>query len=268
MKPANRLIALDDAVQGQNSLGDFHDNGLCYGKHGLDEFYYDANGNMVGDMNRNMKLKYGLFHNMPIFIHFADVGGGGGGGTIEQKPSDDVRHATTTSYSGSIVNHYSYQGRKLGKKVYNSQHTLTVDEAYYDELMLSFGVPARISHGDGYVVLDKHGAVDGFYFYLKDHLGNVRSVITPGQNNQPEVVQANDYYPFGMSLSTAPGANKFMYNSKEEQEMPGKWLDYGARFYDAQIGRWHSVDPLAEERSWLTPYNYVQNNPLEQGVLF
>jgi RHS repeat-associated protein len=67
--------------------------------------------------------------------------------------------------------------------------------------------------------------------------------------------------------------NKHTYNSKlrrsrnpdtsgEEKEMPGKWLDYGARFYDAQLGRWHSVDPLAEKYYPISPYTYVANNPV------
>ena len=87
----------------------------------------------------------------------------------------------------------------------------------------------------------------------------------PPASLTPNTDQVTEYYPFGMSISknfTTLPVNKYKYNSKEEQEMPGRWLDYGARFYDAQLGRWHSVDPLAEKYRRWTPYNYCVNNPM------
>jgi RHS repeat-associated protein len=104
---------------------------------------------------------------------------------------------------------------------------------------------------------------------------SISHVVRESPANTPIFTQATDYYPFGMSLTRnfqtgdiiaeniTGKPNKFLYNSKEQQDMPGKWLDYGARFYDPQIGRWHSVDPLAEDYFSWSPYAYVMNNPIK-----
>lgn len=71
--------------------------------------------------------------------------------------------------------------------------------------------------------------------------------------------------------SKASGAllNKYGITTKEMQNKEfsdGSGLeeyDFGARFYDQQIGRWHNIDPHVANYYWLTPYNYCNNNPIK-----
>ena len=69
------------------------------------------------------------------------------------------------------------------------------------------------------------------------------------------------YYPFGGVFSSTGDAQLYKYNGKELDRKGGlDWYDYGARYYDAALGRWHVVDPMAEEYYDLNPYNYCGNN--------
>jgi len=112
----------------------------------------------------------------------------------------------------------------------------------------------------------KNGSAWDYEYNLKDHLGNTRVVIRKGSNGLAEVIQERHYYPFGMEmseLSYGTGTNKYLYNSKEIQnDFDLYWYDYGARMYDPMLGRWHSVDPLAEEMPSWSPYSYGFNNPI------
>ncbi|HVW98382.1 MAG TPA: RHS repeat-associated core domain-containing protein [Mucilaginibacter sp.] len=79
--------------------------------------------------------------------------------------------------------------------------------------------------------------------------------------------QVDDYYPFSMEISRTPPTpvlkNEYLYNKKELQEELQQY-DYGARFYDPVIGRWTSVDKLAEHPDQIdkSPYAYVWDNPV------
>src|SRR5690554_2327195 len=62
-------------------------------------------------------------------------------------------------------------------------------------------------------------------------------------------------------------AYRYGFNSMErDNEIKGKGnsYDFGARMYDPRVGRWLSIDPMAHLREWVSPYNFVQNNPINR----
>ncbi|PZR06928.1 MAG: hypothetical protein DI539_24245, partial [Flavobacterium psychrophilum] len=86
---------------------------------------------------------------------------------------------------------------------------------------------------------------------------------------EPHMVNATDYYAFGMPsrvASSATGAGyRFGFNGKEndnEVKGFGNQQDYGMRIYDARVGRFLSVDPLDKKFPYWSPYHFSANNPI------
>jgi RHS repeat-associated protein len=109
-----------------------------------------------------------------------------------------------------------------------------------------------------YVFLSNEQEEDPFEVYFDD--------FAVAHKKSP-VIQVDDYYPFGLTFNSYQRENstlnQYKYNGKEEQdELDLGWLDYGARMYMPEIGRWPSIDALAEKYAPLSPYNYALNNPV------
>lgn len=126
----------------------------------------------------------------------------------------------------------------------------------------------RGRHNDGTykmtdaLVYSYDGNNTAYHFYIKDHLGSNRVVMS--ENGMVE--QKNYYYPFGGvygDISTGYDVQGFKFNGKELDGRHGLTLyDYGARMYDPAIARWTSVDPLCEKYYNTSPYAYCADNPV------
>jgi RHS repeat-associated protein len=100
------------------------------------------------------------------------------------------------------------------------------------------------------------------YWYHPDYIQNV-DLITDIDGAAYELFL---YNPWGEQLhhwtsSISSWTSPYRFNAKELDPETGLSY-YGARYYQCKLGVWLSVDPMAHEREWLTPYNFVSKNPI------
>jgi RHS repeat-associated protein len=237
----NQLMEVTDASQ---SPAGYIDNNTA----GHD-FSYDANGNMYSDMDKSIHIAYNPL-NLP-----------------QEVKSDRSAERLTYVYSATGAKLASLQHADNGELVRGSRYVGPLVCEYRAETERWEVEYASVPEGR---LVPRSGSWVP-QFALKDHLGNVRALIEPSATTAPQMVwQQPGYYPFGMALGSTFSAsepNRTMYNGKELQNhtlggLELGWYDYGARFYDPTLGRWHSVDPLAEMYRRWSPYTYCVNNPI------
>ena len=199
-------------------------------KDGIDlptEYEYDENGNLTKDLNKNITaIQYNCL-NLPSRVMFAN--------------------------GNSISYLYDAAGRKLRTVHVLEGDSVTTD--YCGNVVYENGVPQILLTEVGYVSL-----TDGkYHYYLKDHQGNNRVVV----DEEGTVEEVNHYYPFGGVFSSTGDAQPYKYNGKELDRKGGlDWYDYGARMYDAALGRFMKTDRFSEKYVSLSPYQYGANNPV------
>ena len=183
---------------------------------------------------------------------------------------------TTITFTGgnTITFLYDAGGNKLRKTV---SGTVNYVQDYVSGIEYKGGVLEAIYHAEGRVTTINN--VLTYEYALKDHLGNTRLMFCDKNNNGfvtnsstqegSEITQENHFYPFGLNMEgtwqNTPSVldNKYGYNGKELNSDFGlEWMDYGARFYDAAIGRWHVIDPMADAYHAWSPYHYTMGNPI------
>jgi len=176
--------------------------------------------------------------------------------------------------NGSIDHQYTFGGEKI-KKTGAEGDRYYIGGIEYNGTDVEFiNIPnGRILKGEMY------------QYNLTDHLGNVVVMfedvdgdgiiqLEEETNDDPdiiadEVLQRNHYYSFGMRVES-PGLinngdakNNYLYNGKELNSDFGlDWSYYGFRMYDAAIGRFPSVDPIADQFAFVSPFNYAENEPI------
>ncbi|WP_128414704.1 DUF6443 domain-containing protein [Flavobacterium sp. Root901] len=242
----NRLMKVSDAAA-IDQFG-FKDDAVNTVSDTVDDYSYDANGNMLTDTNKGITTSISYNHlNLPVKITLP-----GGNITYLYNAAGEKIQKTVLETSPSNTTTTEYLGGFQYKKV----NTGTFDLQFF---------PTQ----EGYVA--NNAGTLSYVFQYKDHLGNVRlSYAKNVSSGLTDIIEENNYYAFGLEhqgYNNIPkfaygssAAEQYKYNGKELQDELGLGMfAMDARQYDPAIARWIVQDPILHHSQ--SPYSAFDNNP-------
>jgi RHS repeat-associated protein len=274
---ANQLIAVNEQDNLSDATKGFKD------KINTTDYTYDTAGNMVTDANKDLSIAYNHL-NLPAAITRTNSGTNNGLIKHYYAGATKIRMETYDAAGTTLIKAYDY----LAGMVYQETVVASVSTKTLDFIASPEGraIPkAKVNPADAATTGDQMK----FEYSLKDHLGNLRvscrcgepsrdqagTIIPTGQPgagiDAVAVVQEQHYDAWGLAFNAGTVSSsevknrkdKFTYNGKELlTDLDLGWNDYGARMYDASIGRWSAVDRFAEKYNPMSPFQYGVNNPI------
>jgi len=214
------------------------------------EYTYNKNGAMNKDLNKGIT---GIIYNSLNLPQELAIKNTSAVGKTYYTYSSGGKKLRTVHKMTSNLAYTPVLGSTSGDANYNT--TKTTD--YVGNIIYENGNVKRILVDGGYI----EGTT--YYFYLSDHLGNNRIVA----NSSGTVIQKNHFYPFGMAFAEGTkaeqGKQPYKFGDKELDDTHGLNLyDYSARYYESALGRFTTMDPLAEKYYSWSPYHMAGNNSI------
>ncbi|MDZ4712109.1 MAG: RHS repeat-associated core domain-containing protein [bacterium] len=263
------ILTLDRYGSNENLIDDFNytyysgTNKLQRVSGAGNQFGYDLNGNLAQDyLNNNSEIVYDHRNLITELKHRSQILGDTVFLTKYYYDETGSRiRKMTYKYTGSLQDNPS-----IYSDVDNTSYwLLRNDEIYSRDISgkeLAIYVNENIYQWNVWG-LDNEGKIDNSgnpFFYLKDHLGSVRSITDANLG----VVSSQDYDAWGYLLQGRQyDSDESVYKfTGKERDKESEYDYFGARYYDARVANWTSVDPLMEKHFDFSPYNYVLRNPM------
>jgi len=261
---ANRLTGSTCSSNSQyTETFTYDDDGNFLTKNGNGKNYtysYFSGTNKLETINSYFRYEYDNKGNIKLKENYSD------GTDLFKVDADDYDHRNLPfkvwdATNGNINYSYDDKGNRIRKDVgttddyYLRDHT-GKEVAIYN--LTTDAIDQVNIFGNGMVGYVKKDTPDERFYYVKDHLGSIRLVV----DEEGEISSARDYYAYGGILQEyiVGDEEKYKFTEKERDSETG--LDYfGARYFDSDIGRWTSVDPLAAKYPGWSQYSYSANNP-------